>query len=165
VIKQQEMMAQLADGKIDAAIFSPPQTYERRGKEVGHVILSMTTDRPWSQYFCCVLAGNRDFVRKNPVATKRAMRAYLKGADLCGNPERTAQHLFKRGHYDNYDITLQMLRDLPYARWRDYDVEDTARFYALRLHEAGMIKSSPKKILAESTDFRILNELKKELKT
>ena len=165
VIKQQEMMAQLADGKIDAAIFSPPQTFERRAKEVGHVILNMTTDRPWSQYFCCVLAGNRDFVRKNPVATKRAMRAYLKGADLCGSPDQTALQLIKRGHYDNFDTTLQMLRELPYARWREYDVEDTARFYALRLHEAGMIKSSPKKIVAESTDFRILNELKKELKT
>ena len=165
VMKQQEMMAQLADGKIDAAIFSPPQTYERRAKEVGHVILNMTTDRPWSQYFCCVLAGNREFVHKNPVATKRAMRAYLKGAELCASPEQAAQHLFKRGYYDNYDVTLQMLRDLPYARWRDYDVEDTVRFYALRLHEAGMIKSSPKRILAETTDFRFLNELKKELKT
>ena len=79
--------------------------------------------------------------------------------------QHTAEHLFKRGYYDNYDTTLKMLRDLPYARWRDYDVEDTVRFYALRLHEAGMIRSSPKKILAESTDFRFLNELRKELKT
>ncbi len=165
VVKPQEMMAQLAEGKVDAAIFTPPQTYEARAKKIGHVILNMTTDRPWSQYFCCVLAGNREFVRKNPVATKRAMRALLKGADLCASLEPTAQHLVKRGFYENHDITLQMLRDLPYARWRDYDAEDTVRFYALRLHEAGMIKSNPKKILTESTDFRILNELKKELKT
>ena len=38
------------------------------------------------------------------------------------------------------------------------------RFYALRLHEAGMIKSSPQKIIAQRTDWRVLNELKKELK-
>ena len=38
------------------------------------------------------------------------------------------------------------------------------RFYALRLHEAGMIKSSPNEILAEGTDWRFLNELKRELK-
>jgi NitT/TauT family transport system substrate-binding protein len=39
------------------------------------------------------------------------------------------------------------------------------RFYALRLQEAGLIKSTPNKILAQATDFRFLNELKKELKT
>jgi NitT/TauT family transport system substrate-binding protein len=38
------------------------------------------------------------------------------------------------------------------------------RFYALRLHEAGMIKSSPQKLIAQGTDWRFLNELKKELK-
>jgi NitT/TauT family transport system substrate-binding protein len=38
------------------------------------------------------------------------------------------------------------------------------RFYALRLHEVGMVKSSPNKIIAEGTDWRFLNELKRELK-
>jgi NitT/TauT family transport system substrate-binding protein len=38
------------------------------------------------------------------------------------------------------------------------------RFYALRLHEVGMIKSSPNKIIAEGTDWRFLNEVKRELK-
>jgi NitT/TauT family transport system substrate-binding protein len=32
------------------------------------------------------------------------------------------------------------------------------------VHEAGMIKSSPKAIIANGTDWRFLNELKKELK-
>ena len=58
----------------------------------------------------------------------------------------------------------QMMKDIPYDRWRDYDPEDTVRFYALRLREAGMIKSSPQKIIAQGTDWRFLNELKKELK-
>ena len=47
---------------------------------------------------------------------------------------------------------------------REYDPADTMRFYALRLHEAGMIKSSPQKLLAQATDWRFLNELKRELK-
>jgi len=165
VIKDQtELMRQFEQGKVDATIVSPPLSYEIRAKKIGHILVNMTTDRPWSQYFCCVLTGNREFVRKNPVATKRAMRAILKGADLCGNPESTAKHLVSRGFYKDPNITQQMLRDLPYARWRDLDTEDTVRYYALRLHEAGMIKSSPKKILTEMTDFRFLNELKKELK-
>jgi NitT/TauT family transport system substrate-binding protein len=58
----------------------------------------------------------------------------------------------------------QVLKDIPYNRWRDYNPEDTVRFYALRLHEAGMIKSSPQKIIAQGTEWRFLNELKKELK-
>jgi NitT/TauT family transport system substrate-binding protein len=57
------------------------------------------------------------------------------------------------------------MQDLPYGAWRDYNPEDTVRFYALRLHEAGMIKSTPQKIIEQSTDWRFLNELKKEMKT
>jgi NitT/TauT family transport system substrate-binding protein len=34
----------------------------------------------------------------------------------------------------------------------------------LRLREAGVIKATPQKILADGTDWRSLNELKKELK-
>jgi NitT/TauT family transport system substrate-binding protein len=40
----------------------------------------------------------------------------------------------------------------------------TIRFYPLRLHEAGMIESTPQKILAQGTDWRFLKELKMELK-
>jgi NitT/TauT family transport system substrate-binding protein len=34
----------------------------------------------------------------------------------------------------------------------------------LRLRDVGLIKSTPQKILAEGTDWRFLNELKRELK-
>jgi NitT/TauT family transport system substrate-binding protein len=43
--------------------------------------------------------------------------------------------------------------------------EDAIRFYALRLRDAGMIKSSANKILADGTDWRFWNELKRELKS
>jgi NitT/TauT family transport system substrate-binding protein len=56
------------------------------------------------------------------------------------------------------------MKEVPYGKWREYNLEDTVRFYALRLHEAGMIKASPQKIIAQGTDWRFLNELKKELK-
>ena len=38
------------------------------------------------------------------------------------------------------------------------------RFYALRLHEAGMIRTSPDRIIAQGTDWRFFKELKQELK-
>jgi NitT/TauT family transport system substrate-binding protein len=152
-------------GKIDAFLGFPPETQELRAKKIGHVLVNTALDRPWSQYFCCVLAGNRNFVRNNPVATKRVLRAMLKSTDLCAaEPARTAQLLVDRGLAQRYDYALQTLTDNGYDRWREYDPEDTIRFYALRLHEVGLIKSSPQKIIADGTDWRFLNELKRELK-
>jgi NitT/TauT family transport system substrate-binding protein len=99
------------------------------------------------------------------VATKRALRAILKAADVCANePERVARLLVDKGYAEHYTYALQALQEIPYGQWREYDSEDTVRFYALRLHEVGMIKSSPQKIIAQGTDWRFLNELKKELK-
>jgi NitT/TauT family transport system substrate-binding protein len=165
VQSREEAMQQFAEGKIDALIAAPPSSYEMRAKKIGHVVVNMTVDRPWSQYFCCVLTGNREFVRRNPVATKRAMRAVLKAANLCATtPEPSARFLADRAFAPSYEAALQTVREVPYARWRVFDTEDTIRFYALRLHEAGMIKSSPQKIIAQATDWRFLNELKKELK-
>jgi NitT/TauT family transport system substrate-binding protein len=69
-----------------------------------------------------------------------------------------------RGYARGYDTALQLMRELPYARWRDYDTEATVRFYALRLREAGMIRSTPQQIIAQSSDWSFLNELKRELK-
>jgi NitT/TauT family transport system substrate-binding protein len=129
------------------------------------VIVNSSVDRPWSQYFCCMVYTNRDFIRKYPVATKRALRAILKSADVCARePERAARFIVDRGYTTRYDYALQAIKELPYGTWREYDPEDTVRFYALRLHEAGMLKSTPQKLIAQGTDWRFLNELKKELK-
>jgi NitT/TauT family transport system substrate-binding protein len=129
------------------------------------VIVNSSVDRPWSQYFCYMLAANREFVRKNPIATKRVLRAILKAADLCvTEPARAARRIVDGGFTARYDYALQTLNEVPYDKWREYDAEDTIRFYALRLHEIGMIKTSPQRIIAESTDWRFFNELKRELK-
>ncbi|MGH2375973.1 MAG: ABC transporter substrate-binding protein [bacterium] len=160
-----ESVQLLAEGKIDAFMALPPVSQELRSKKIGHVVVSSMMDRPWSQYFCCMVAGNREFVRKHPVATKRALRAILKASDVTARePARAARMLIARGVADRYDYALQAIREISYGRWRDYDPEDTVRFYALRLHEGGMIRSSPVKILALGTNWRFLNEIKKETK-
>jgi NitT/TauT family transport system substrate-binding protein len=154
-----------AEGKVDAYLGAPPTAQELRAQKIGHVVVNTAVDRPWSQYFCCMIIAHRDFVHRHPVATKRAIRAILKGADLCAlQPDRAAQILVDKDFTKHYDAALQVMQELPYGKWREYDPEDTVRFYALRLHEAGMIKSSPQKIIAQGTDWRFLNELKKELK-
>ena len=149
----------LADGKIDALMGFPPLPQELRERKIGRVIMNSGSDRPWSQYSCCVVAATREFVQKHPVAAKRALRAILKATDYCAaEPERAAQMVASRGY--RYDYALQTLREISYARWREYDVEDAVRFYSLRLREAGMIKSSPNKIISQVMDLRLFNELK-----
>jgi NitT/TauT family transport system substrate-binding protein len=155
----------LADKKIDALMAFPPAAQELRAKEIGHLVANSGIDRPWSQYFCCMMASNREFVRKHPAATKRAMRAILKANQICAlEPERVARLLVDKGFTPQYDYALQTMKEIPYGKWRDYDAEDSVRFYSLRLQEAGMIKSSPQKIIAQGTDWRFLREIKKELK-
>jgi NitT/TauT family transport system substrate-binding protein len=161
----EESMRLLGEGQVDAFAGFPPVPQEMRARQIGHLVLSTTTDRPWSQYFCCMVGANRNFVRKHPVATKRALRAILKAANLCAaDPEQAARYIVSRGYTGELAYAAQALREIPYTRWREYDPEDTVRFHALRLHEVGMIKHSPQKIITQGTNWRFLNELKKELK-
>jgi len=160
-----EAVQLLTEGKIDALMAFPPLAQELRAQGIGHVVVNSAVDRPWSQYFCCMVTGNREFVRKHPVATKRALRAIVKSADICAlEPERVARFIVDKEYAKRYDYALQVMKELPYGKWREYDPEDTVRFYALRLHEIGMIKTTPQKLIAQGTDWRFLNALKKELK-
>jgi NitT/TauT family transport system substrate-binding protein len=152
--------------KTDAFLGFPPEPQELRARKIGHVVVNSLQDRPWSQYFCCMLATNANYAAKYPAATKRVVRAVLKANDICvSEPERVARLLVKDGYTKRYEPALQALTEISYAKWRDHDPEDTVRFFSLRLREAGMIKSSPQKIIASGTDWRFLNEIKRELKT
>jgi NitT/TauT family transport system substrate-binding protein len=153
------------DGGVDAVLGFPPEPQELRARKIGHVLVNTAVDRPWSQYFCCFATANRDFAQKHPVATKRALRAIVKATDICAaEPERVARSLVERGFLKDHDYSLQALREVPYRRWRQYDSADTIRFLALRMHETGVIKSNPQRIIADGMDWRFVNELKKELK-
>ena len=99
-----------SQGKIDAFLGFPPEPQDLRARHIGHVVVNSTVDRPWSQYFCCMLAGNRDYVRKYPVATKRVLRAILKATDLCATePTRVARQIVDGGFTDRYDYACRRL--------------------------------------------------------
>jgi len=162
---QAEAMQLLAEGSIDAYLGYPPTAQQLRAQHVGRLIVNTMADKPWSQYFCCMIAGNREFVRSNPVATKRAVRALLNANQVCDRePERVARFLVDGGYTDQYDYALDAIKDGSYGEWRNFDAEDTLRFWSLRLYEAGMIKSTPDQILQRGTNWRFVNELKEELK-
>jgi NitT/TauT family transport system substrate-binding protein len=159
-----EVKQLLAEEKIDAYLGWPPEPQELRAMKIGHVVVNTMMDKPWSQYFCCMATANREFAQKNPVATKRALRAILKGCEMCASePERAARFMVDKGYTQNFDYALEVMKHTPFDRWREYDPEDTLRFFTLRLHEIGMIKRSPNEIIAQGTDWRFLTGLKQEL--
>ena len=156
----------LAEGKIDAFLgFRRTRRSCAPGRSVTWSSTARSTGRGRSTSAAWSTA-NREFVRKHPVATKRALRAILKAADICAlEPERAA-----RGSRRRRASTPRLrlcaagdeggsLRQVARVRPRGY-----GPLLRPRLHEAGMIKASPQKIIAQGTDWRFLNELKKELK-
>jgi NitT/TauT family transport system substrate-binding protein len=153
------------NGEIDAFLSSPPWPQELRAQNIGHTVVSTTTDKPWSQHLCCMICGDTDYVNRYPVATKRILRGILKAADICASdPAWVARELVDRGFVPRYDLALQTLNEIRYDTWREFDPEDSLRFHALRMHEMGMIKSRPQEIIAKGTDWRFLDELRRELK-
>jgi len=160
-----DAMTVFAEGKSDAFFGFPPQPQELRARKIGRVIVSTAEDKPWNQYFCCMFAANREFAERNPVATKRALRAILKATDICAaQPQRVARYLADHNYETRFDLSLDALKSVNFNFWRSANPEDTMRFYALRLHEVGMLKTTPQKLIAQGTDWRFLNELKRELK-
>jgi NitT/TauT family transport system substrate-binding protein len=155
-------------GKIDAYLAFVPKPQWLRSQEMGRANIDMANDKPWADYFCCMLVGRTEFVRKYPVATKRAVRAILKATDLCSTePEWAAQRMVERGLSQHYDVARQMLKDLPYASWRELDPADSLRFYAVWLHEFGELKlrSAPNEFIDKGADWHFLEQIKRELKT
>ena len=154
-----------AAGETDAFLGFPPEPQELRSRGIDRVILNTILDRPWAHYFCCMMYGNAAWVRAHPIATKRFLRAVYKAADFCtAEPASAARQLVDGGFVTRYDFALQTIEDITYDRWHEFDPEDTMRFYGLRLHEAGMLANSPNALIAEGTDWRFVNELKRELK-
>ena len=156
----------LAEGGIDAYLGFPPDPQELRAKKVARVMLNSATDRPWSQYFCCMVAANREWATRHPVAARRALRAILKGSELCASdPDAGANAFLGQGFAFDAAYARQALRELPFGKWREFNPEETLRFYALRLREADMVKGAPQRIISTGSDWRILEQLRAEMKT
>ena len=159
------------DGKADA-VHTQGQTgpfLHGLKDNPGHIILSTSIDKPWSQYYCCMLYANRDWAKANPVATKRATRAILRATDAAKRDlHAAAKAAIEKGTYKASPLTTEQLiydvmKDQSFE-WRDFDPEDTVRFFALRLADAKLVKKTPTQIIAEGTDFAYFRRLQKELK-
>ncbi len=160
-----EGTAEAVAGTIDAWVTWEPYTTLTRNGNTGRVVVDGTLDPPWSQHFGNVVTANRSFVEQHPAATKRALRALFKASDVCAkDPQRAARYVVDKGHtFFTYDEVLDAISGASYEAWHDFNPEDTMRFYALRLREAGILESTPDELIARATDWRYLDEIKREL--
>ena len=159
-----EAMGLLAEGRVDGYLGFPTDPQELRARHIGHVVVNSMIDRPWSEYFCCMVAANRDFATRYPVATRRALGALLTAVDQTAHdPEGAVRLLVDRGYTTQYDYTLAAVQAIHSYAWRDYDAEDSLRFYGLRLYEAGMVRQDPKQLIARGTDWQPLADVKRDL--
>jgi NitT/TauT family transport system substrate-binding protein len=153
------------DGKIDAYMAFMAQANGLHERKIGHVLVDLARTEPWSKTFCCLTVGRTAFVRDNPIATKRALRALLKATDMCASePQKAAQRLVDGGFVREYDNAFDLITNLRYDAWRQIDVEHSLRFYAEQLQKLGQLKSDPDKVVADGADLRFLNALTRDLK-
>ena len=165
-VKKDEAMELFKQGKIDAFMSFPPGPQELMAKGIGKLLVDTNVDKPWSQYFCCMISGQSDFVKNNPIATKRALRAILKANDIIArDPEHTLRILQQKEIWKKSETKyiLQALKEIPYGKWREYNPEDAIRFYALRLYDVGMLETPPDEFIARYTDWSFLRSMKGEL--
>ena len=154
------------EGRSDATLAAVAQGPLLRAnpKNPGHQIFDTTVDKPWSQYFCCLLVANRDWAKANPNAAKRATRAVLRAIDYgAKDRERAVAVAVEKKVTQNPKILLEAIKDLPYD-WREYDPTETLRFYALRLADAKLVQKTPAQIIADGTDFAFFRQMQRELK-
>jgi NitT/TauT family transport system substrate-binding protein len=169
--EDKNVIAEFIQGRADAILVAGAggPILRANPSNPGHVILNTSMDKPWSQNYCCMLATNRDWAKANPVALKRATRAILRGIDAAKRDLRAAAKLaIEKGTYkDNPQFTEQVIYDIIKDEsfdWREYEPEETTRFFALRLADAKLVKKSPQQIVTEGMDLSWFRQLRKELK-
>jgi NitT/TauT family transport system substrate-binding protein len=164
-VPPKEALELFKQGKIDAFMSFPPGPQKLRDQGIGKLLIDTNVDKPWSQYFCCFVTGNREFIKKYPVATKRALRAILKSnAIVARDPEYATRVLIDKGirKESEYQAIVNSLREIPYAKWNEYTPEDTIRFYMLRLRDVGMTKFRPQEVISQNVDLSFLLSMKDE---
>ena len=125
---------------------------------IGHVIVNSSVDRPWSQYFCCMLAGNREY---------RAQKSGRDETRAARHPEgcrplrqRAGARRATSGRW-RFHAALRLCAADDAAKCRTTNGASTTprtRSASTRCGctMSGSIKSSPQKIIADGTDWRFL---------
>ena len=127
-------MQDFIDGKVDAFLACHQRVLGVRAREDRSHRWQLPSTARGRSITAAWSPAAPDYVDKYPLATKRVLRAILKSADLLRvGPERVARQLVDRGVPPSYDVRADDPCRIPlHDNWRDYDAEDSLRFYALR---------------------------------
>ncbi len=163
--------AEFVGGKGDAIVVLAAQgpILKANAKNPGRLLLDTTLDRPWSQRVCCMLAADPGWAKGNPAALRRATRAILRTLDeLSRDTTAGGRIAMEKGIYKNNpaftEKVINEVNEHAHLDWREFDPEDTLRYYALRLAEGKLIRKTPQQVIADATDFAWFRQLQKELK-
>lgn len=160
------MIAAYTEGRADAVLAGGAQGPSlKRLKAPGHVILETMTEKPWSQYVCCHLVANRDWARRNPIATQYVTRAVLRATDAAAKDHARAAHDSVAGGFPKEESLVTAAMDMSTYNWRDLEPEETLRFFGLWLAKVKLIKSTPEQLIQNGTDLAYMRRLRSELKS
>jgi NitT/TauT family transport system substrate-binding protein len=155
------MIDAFTQGRADAVLAGGAEGPKlRRSRTLGNVILDSMTDKPWSLYECCHLVANRDWARQNPVAAKRATRAVINATNKAALDHARAAHDSVAMGFPKEESLVKAAMDMCRYNWRDVEPTETVRFFALRLEQAKVIKSTPEQVIDAGTDFAFLRQLR-----
>jgi len=152
----------LNEGKFDGFYAGPPGIFQARAAHLGHEIINLMMDKPWSDNYCCGIAATTSFVQKNPVATKRALRALLKASDeTSSQPEAAARYVVDKGYRPGYDDVIASFKEMTHNQWRSLDHEASYRFHVKNFQAAGVIKNPVDQLVRTGVNLTFLDDLKK----
>ena len=134
-------MQLLAEGKIDA--FLGLRLIHRISRAQDRPRGSYSAiDRPWSQYFCCMLVGNREFVRKHRGGQAGdASHRKSAGSLPSSRPESVSKAAIDKGGQKT-TATRSRLSRHPYGRWRGVQRGGHSSILRFAPARAGLIKSA-----------------------
>ena len=170
VVQPEANLQQLfLDGKSDLLFLATTGTFAFRTNPAnkGHVVLDQAMEAPWSEQNCCFLTVTTDWLRANPVAAKRALRAIYRAADSLPKDRADAAKIATDkglfGGAANVELVRGAANMVPYD-WRKYDIAESMRFHGKLLNAVGLLKLTPGEIVTKATDPRFAKELATELK-
>lgn len=160
------MITAYTEGRADAVLAGGAQgPFLRRIKAPGHVILDTMIEKPWSEYVCCHLVANRDWTRRNPIATQYVTRAVLRATDAAAKDHARAAHDSVAGGYPKDESLVIDAMAMSTYKWREFEPEETLRFWGLRLAAVKLIHSTPQQLIQNGTDLAYMRRLRSELKS
>lgn len=157
------------DGKSDALVSATTGAVALHANPAnkGHVILDQSMAKPWSEQDCCILVANADWLRANPIAATRAVRAVMRAADSLGDDRaETVKQMTDKGLFGgakNYDAA-RAAANMVSLDWRALDPARSLRFHGGLMAQVGLMKTPADEIATKGTDTAAFQELKVVLK-